>query len=343
MQSKYLTFDYFSKCISDPMTEVYDVLDNVNHPEYEKLKSDLISIDKIDLEKHVVENNVDFFIDEREEDKDLERRIFYLAYMLRNDIARMRIMKLLDINDKPSPYNSSNLKGLIIDKNNLASVNQFNIDNYGFEKRNLVYTLCPILGQSNSSYWLFHAILKYTREKDINFRVRLDPFIEIPLIDYRPMFYKMLVHGKPLDWKRLSTLRNDEFGQWFDEKEYNRIGFTDYVWSPRDKKIHFTCEELPKSTFKGIKTSRYFHAIFNKETGGIGHCDGAIRVYSDDELNDRANYHVKDAKVRKAGKRIKIFQYESSENQNKEIDQDIFCHLAKAFFVWNDDVQFYFI
>ncbi len=341
MISQYLTFDYFSRSLLDPMFEVFEVLDNNNHPENERLKIDLNTIDKIDLEKYVIKNHIDFHLD-RVENKDIGRRAYYFVHKLHKDIARIRIKKLLDINDRPAPYNSSNLGGLFIDKNHLAPIDQFSIDNYGFEKGNLVYTLCPILEQSNSSYWIFIAILKFTKEKKINFKIRLNPFIEIPLNDYQPMFYKMLVHGKPLDWKKLLSLRNDDFGQWFDEKEYNRMGFTDYVWSPKDNEVHFTCEELPKYNFKGIKSSRYFHAIFNKNTGGIKHCDGAIRIYSNNELSNRAKFHVKDAEVRKVGKRIKIFQYESKENMDKEIDQDTFCQLVTNFFVWNDDVQLYF-
>lgn len=341
MVSKFLTFDYFSRSLSDPMFEVFELFENVNHPENHKLKIDLQNIDNLELETYVIAHQIDFFLN-REENKDFGRRVHYLVYLLDKDIARIRTEKLLEVLERPSPYNSNNLRELIIDKNHLASIDQFNIDNFGFEKDNWVYTLCPILEQSNSSFWIFQAILRFTREKNINFKIRLDPFIEIPLSDYRPMFYKMLVHGKQLDWQKLLNLRNDDFGQWFDEKDYNRMGFTDYVWSPKDNEVHFTCEELPKNNFKGIKTSRYFHAIFNKQTGGIKHCDGAIRVYSEDELNNRSGFHIKDAEVRKVGKRIKIFQYESKDNKDKEIDQDTFCQLATNFFVWNKDVQMYF-
>lgn len=341
MTSQYQTFDYFSKNLIDPQFKVFDVLDNNNHPEHERLMFDLNNIDKTDLEKYVIESNVDFYLD-RVENKDIGRRAHYLVDKLHKDIARVRIEKLLDKNARPAPYDSNNLSELYIDKNFLASIDQFKTDNYGFEKGNLVYTLCPILEQSNSSYWIFIAILKFAKENKINFKIRLAPFIEIPLNDYQPMFYRMLVYGKPLDWQKILSLRNDDFGRWFDEKEYNRNGFTDYVWSPKDNEVHFTCEELPKFDFKGIKSSRYFHAIFNKATAGIKHCDGAIRIYSDYELNNRVNFHVRDTEARKIGKRIKIFQYENKDNMDKEIDQDTFCQLVINFFVWNDDIQSYF-
>jgi len=252
------------------------------------------------------------------------------------------IKKLLDTNPKPAPYDSKNLTGLDVDKNNLVSIHLFNLENNRLQWRNKVYTLCPMLEQSNSSYWIFQAILKFAIQDGVNFKIRLDPFIEVSETEYNPMFHKMLVHGKPLDWQKMSTLRNDDFGKWYNEKEYDKTGFTDYVWAPKNDEIHFTCEELPKLDFNEIRTSRYFHAIFNKGTGGIKHCDGAIRVYSEDELEFRSKKHVKDPEVRKAGKRIKIFQFESNDNLKKEISQDTFCHLATNYFVWNEDVQKYF-
>ncbi len=335
MPSHYITFDYFSKHMLDPMFELFDVLDNKNHPENKNLYNDLKSIDKNELEAFVKINPIDFLID-RFKNKDIGRRAYYLINKLQQDIARVRIEKLLDINDRPAPYNLKNLRNIHLDKNFLVPIDSFKIDNEGFEKDGFVYTLCPILNRSNSSHWIFRTILKLSKEKGINFKIRLDPFKEILVKDYFLMSYKMFVYGKSLDWQKLIKLRNDEHGKWTNES--NTV-ITDYVWSPKDNEIHFTCEELPNLDNKEIKSSRYFHAIFDKKTGGINHCDGAIRIYSDYELNNRIKYHVKDSNVRKAGKRIKIFQFESNCNG---IDQDMFCQLVTSFFVWNDDIQKYF-
>jgi hypothetical protein len=178
---------------------------------------------------------------------------------------------------------------------------------------------------------------------NISFKIRLDPLKEIHKDQYNPMFYKMHVHGKPLDWNSLTLLRVDEFGQWFNEKDYEKTGFTDYVWSPKkDGKIHFTCEEVPKLEYNGIHTSRYFHAIFDKNTESVTHCDGAIRYYTKDEIENRVRFQVKDPEVRRVGKRIKIFQYDSIENNQVGLSQSDFCDLAINFFVWNNDVIKYF-
>jgi hypothetical protein len=300
-----------------------------------------MSIDEIELNKFVGNQHIDHLINPSE-NKDIQRRAYFFVNNLHHLIHTERLRILLDVKERPDPYNNTNLQGLDIDKHKLALINQFDLNNFGLQRGDLVYTLCPILEQLNSSYWIFQSILKLARQEKINFKLRLDPFIEIPVNDYHPIFYKMFVHGRPLNWEKLLSLRNDDYGQWFDEKEYNRIGFTDYVWSPKKDELHFTCEELPKIDSIGLKNSRYFHAIINKKTGGIKHCDGAIRLFSDDDLKIRLKFHIKDSIVTKSGRRIKIFQYESHENSGIEINQDNFSKIAVSFFVWNNDVQNYF-
>ncbi len=334
----YKTLDYFARNLMDPMFEVFEVLDNKEHPQHENLMSDIRNIDSHDLDLFVEKHHIDSFLNRRE-DKELGKRAYYIVFNLQNEIANSRIRKLSNFDTLPQPYDSKNLLNIEYDKNYLISTNQFDLSFYRFQVNDYVYELCPVTGASNSNYWIFQAILKCIHKSKVNFKVRLDPFIEIQSDNYQPMMYKMHVHGKPLDWNKLITLRNEDFGQWFNEQDNS---FTDYVWAPKDNEIHFTCEEYPCHNFDGLSTSRYFHAIFNKNTGGIKHCDGAIRVYDDIEIESRHKFHIKQAEVRKVGERIKIFQFESKENQGKEIVQDDFCQLAVNFFVWNHDVQNYF-
>ncbi len=341
MESSLQTLEYFSRCLIPPLYEVFDILYNPEHQEFNRLLHDLGSIDDISLNFFVVERQIDHLINNNE-DIDTVRRAYCLIERLQLEISRSRIDQLLLKTKRPNPYNSENLKDKIIDQNHLIFIHQFNLDNFRLQWSDKVYMICPTTAQSNSSYWIFQTLLKYTIKDRMNFKIRLDPLLEIPEFDYHPLEYRMTVHGKPLDWDKLKSLRNDDFGQWFDDKEYNRIGFTDYVWAPRDSEIHFTCEELPKPQLKGLKSSRYFHAIFNKKNGKIIHCDGAIRVYSDYELEERSKYHVKDSEVRKAAKRIKIFQFESQDNLGQEIEQEAFTDLVTSFFVWNYDIQMYF-
>jgi len=320
------------------MWEVFAVLDQKTHPQYRNLISDIETIDNYDLDNFVIEHQIDSILG-RQDNKDLGRRAYYTVFKLQKEITKERIKKLLEFDKRPEPYNSENLSKITLDKNNLIATNQFDLEYYRFQYDKYVYELCPTKESSNSSYWIFQAIFKCIHNSGLVFKVRLDPFKEIRPEDYNPMMYKMYVHGKPLNWEKLLGLRTDDFGKWFNERDSS---FTDYVWAPMDSEIHFTCEEYPSFSYNGLNTSRYFHAIFNKDSGSIKHCDGAIRVYDDVEIISRGKFHVRQAEVRKVGSRVKIFQFDSNENQNMEICQDDFSQLAVNFFVWNQDVQYYF-
>lgn len=335
MKQPFLTFDYFASNLLDPIFEVFEVLGNNSHSEYNNLLNDIGGFSQEELNKYFQENHIDE-LNWSVENKEQFRRAYYLVHLLQKNIAKERLKKLTLQNRKPPPYNSKNLIDIELDEHFLASVDQFNLESFGYRKNGFVYTLCPTIEQSNSSYWISQAIMKFTKEKGLNFKIRLDPFIEIAVNKYSPILYKMLVHGRPLDWNRLKNLKNEEFGKWINEKSYNNVGSTDFVWKPMKHEVHFTCEELPKLEYCEFRGGRYFHAIFDKSTGKIKHCDGAIRIYNEDELAKRSKFHVRNSEVRKVGKRVKIFQI------NNDIDQDIFCQLATNFFVWNEDVLRYF-
>lgn len=121
-----------------------------------------------------------------------------------------------------------------------------------------------------------------------------------------------------------------------NEKEDCDYSITDYVWHIKENEIHFTCEELLAMGNCIIRGSHYFHAIFSKATGFITHCDGAIRIYNENELVDRMRFHVRSADARKVGKRVKIFQ------TNDFLTHEEFSQLVMSFFVWNQDVFSYF-
>ncbi|MGJ3235412.1 hypothetical protein [Marivirga sp.] len=333
---------YFCGSLMDPMFEVFEILDNENHDEHRNLQYDLKSLNLKEVDEFVKKHHIEHLIGSQE-DKDEAKRAYFLVYILQYQINLKRKDKLTEPTTRPAPYNFSNLINIEFNKNQLVMMDDFDLSLFSISHGGMVYMLCPVNENSNSSYWISQAIFKQQITNKVNFKIRLDPLKEIPLSQYNPMMYRMHVHGKPLDWEYLKTLRFDDFGQWFNENEYDKAGFTDYVWSPKkDGTIHFTCEEVPKAGYLGIRSSRYFHAIFNKKTGRINHCDGAIRFYTEDELIHRVQFQVKDPEARKVGKRIKIFQYDSKDNNEFELKQDDFCDLAVNFFVWNHDVLSYF-
>jgi len=319
------------------MFHIFDVLDDKKHPQHDLLKEDLAQIDAEELEKFCDNHHIAFHI-QSWEDKDLGRRAYYLIDYLQKQIAIERIKAMLCTDERPKPYDSPNLKSTLIDKNHLISLNELEPDGYGLFLNGYAYLLTPSIRGSNSSYWVFDAIMKIASQgnNDLDrFKVRLDPFIEKPLAEYRPMGYKMTIYGLPLNWERLQNLKEEDHGQFMDENNDTGKGRTDYVWKPIGHELHFTCEELPTENACAYRGSRYFHAIFEKGSGKIIHCDGAIRIYDLNELGDRKQYHVRRPEARKVGKRIKIFQIDTP------LSQKDFSKLVSSFFVWNDDLYQY--
>ncbi len=332
MQEKLKLFDYFKNSLEDALFGVTEIIYDPNHSQYQNAMIDIENIDKTELEEFVIAQKIDRFLDDKENPY-LEKCKWYLISKIQNDIAKSRLEALTE---NILPYNSTNLENLQVRENQLVSIREFELYNNGFKYNNYVYSLTHILNGSNSSYWITQSIFSLASNNNLNFKIRIDPFIEIHHSEYSPMSYKMTIYGKPLDWERLKTLREEEYGQWMNDDGLSNNNITDYVWRPEDNEIHFTCEELPNIEEVEIRGSRYFHAIFNKETGKIIHCDGAIRIYSKEELENRLQFHVRKAEVRKVGKRVKIFQLD------EEIEQDAFITLITNFMVWNHDVLAYF-
>jgi hypothetical protein len=331
----FKTLSHFCHSLLDPRWETYTILDDASHDKHHLLKSDLASLNTDDIRRFGEKYDIDFWLSSKEDPQD-ERRTEYFVHLMQRAVAAERLKELLKRVRRPLPY-LHNLKDIALDGHHLISTEIFTGSPFACVYGDYGYELCPATGASNSSYWTTNAVMKIERERNVHFRIRLNPFIEKPLREYRPMQYRMTIYGIPLSWERLKKLKADEFGQWMNEKADGDHSMTEYVWRPNDKELHFTCEELPREEEIVYRGSRYFHAIFDKATGLIKHCDGAIRFYDVDGLQLRRQFHVRQPEVIKAGKRIKIFQIDKTQLHHED-----FVLLAKSFFVWNDDVQRYF-
>jgi hypothetical protein len=164
--------------------------------------------------------------------------------------------------------------------------------------------------------------------------VRLDPFLFGPADTFPTLFYRMWMYGRPLDWNRISRLQQPEHGRWLPGTISHRSQFTDFSWSSRDNEVHFVCEEIPTLESVLYEPSRYLHAIYMPDAGSIGHLDGAIRLFTPEEIATRSALHVRNAG--KLGWRQKIFR------TDQPVPRETFSAVTQTFFVWNLDIQNYF-
>ena len=319
------SLEYFSHRLLDPLYELEHIIQDSNHPEYNNLLYDIKHIDKDQLQEYVEKENIDIHIIDKS-NIDFERRKMYLQMrLLYNAIAKKRLELL------SSSVMYKGLTSLKLTDDNLMELSEFRNERKGLTYGNWGYRLCPTIKQDNSSYWLFETLMNLSHQGKKVF-IRLDPLIEIPLTEYNPIQHRMEVYCPPLDWEQIKQLKNENHGQFMDERTN---AMTDYIWKPCDNEIHFTCEELPPSDDWEYRGSRYFHAIIDKLTGQLVHCDGAIRIYDFDELEKRKSLQLKDSETRKVGKRIKIFRIDDT------LERSLFSQLVSSFYVWNEDVKNY--
>ncbi|MGA2111730.1 MAG: hypothetical protein ABSG98_06215 [Anaerolineales bacterium] len=265
--------------------------------------------------------------------KQEEARRDIIGSAIAREVNSMRIalLRAAAADKRPAPYNHSSLCDIQITEEALVDLEAFDISRKALTRNGFVFELAPTLPALNSGYWLIRNLFR--ESKSVSKFIRLDPLCIQPLDTYRGAEYKMWVYGVPLNWAKLSRLREDQHGRWIPDPLATPSAFTDVVWSPRLPEIHFACEEVPNQDQVAERASRYLHSIFLPSEGYFTHVDGAIRFYSPRELEARLQTHVR--KAGKVGQRVKIFRAEG------RIDPLTWSSLAASFFVWNYDVMRY--
>lgn len=250
---------------------------------------------------------------------------------------RLGLLSEAHVQDTVKPYDHPDLDDVVPDSDGLVSFESFCCDRHffpGLKRKQTVFEVLPSLAKAvNSMYWTLRELVKITTK--VRVKIRLDPLLVHDMSSYRPMFFKMLIWGRSLDWHRISELKQEEHLRWSPNPGWPQdVEFTDMVWTPRDNEIHVTCEEVPKLGAYRFRGSRYLHSIYVPDRHAFIHCDGAIRIYTREELLCRHQAHVR--QIGKVGKRIKTFLVEG------EFSADEWTNLSCSYFVWNDDFQNYF-
>ena len=267
-------------------------------------------------------------------DNDREARIWAGAEILSHAIAVRRWEVLLEdsLSDRPPPYDDPALADLTPDDEHLVPLREFEFDGSRLVRNGHAFLMLSTTGAPHSTYWLLRSC--YMQGLQEHVRVRLDPFLHGPVDSFHAMDYRMLVYGRPLDWRRVDRLRHTEHGRWYPGARSHSSEFTDFAWTPRREEVHFLCEEVPAVRASISQAGRYFHAVYLPSKASIAHLDAAMRIYSNSEVVARHAKHVRHAG--KVGFREKVLRIDNL------VARSVLSSICQAFFVWNEDVRQYF-
>jgi hypothetical protein len=260
-------------------------------------------------------------------------RIWIVERLLVEEAARRRL-KILGASAPAGtlPYTAECLRQMKVDGEGMVRVADFGFNDATLSTDEFSFTVCSTTESPNSTYWLLRSF--YNRGIADCVSVRLDPFLWGRSDSFPQTMYKMIVYAKPVNWDGIGKLKEIHHGQMRADNPHENGELTEFLWEPRNDGIHFVCEELPSDRSVGYRAARYLHAIYDPRKSTIIHFDGALRIYSVAQLEERRKLHLRYAG--KAGIRTKVFRID------QPLDRDAFSLIAQAFFVWNRDLVAYF-
>lgn len=326
---------FFAASPIGPLLEVGQVAREEDHHLFKAINKsfDLVPIDVLaqvfaddnfaGLYGHLSQTEKEWFAKEWTIIEELNRRIRQ---------RRMSYVLNQNVENRPAPYNEPELSDIVVSTDGLVPLSEFDVEESVLLRNGCAYSILPSTPSENSSYWITRALLAEGLQDRA--WVRLDPLIRGPASQFPRMAYRMLWWGPPLLWKDVGNIKRESFGRWAPGSLGQKSEFTDFAWVPRGDEIHLFLEEMPKRNEVDIVGSRYFHVIFSKKIECVLHLDGAIRIYSEDEWDQRKDVHVH--RTGKVGKRVKVFRLDEPTNP------DVVSSLGGTFFVWNYDVSHFF-
>lgn len=124
---------------------------------------------------------------------------------------------------------------------------------------------------------------------------------------------------------------------------FSNITETQFYWHPQDDENSFQCEELcdrENITFDQGKTwlwgCRYVHSMINRNTGNPNHLDGAIRIYTDEQIIERLDDKTDIKKYGKDAEYKKLWRIDNDFSVSK------WKELISAFYRDNQLIGEYF-
>ena len=326
---------YFAASPIGPLLGLGRVAREENHPLFSGIKRtfDLVQSDLL-AQVFADENFNGLYSKVSQEEKEWFAREWIIIEELNRRNRLRRINYLLNQNEvsRPIPYNDPELSDLEVSSDKLVPLSKFYVEEGVLLRKGQAYTILPPTPSENSSYWITRALL--TGGLQDRTWVRLDPMIRGKANKFPRMSYRMLWWGPPLLWKDVGNIKKESFGRWFPASLSHKSEFTDFAWVLRGEETHLFLEEMHKRNDIGIAGSRYFHVIFSNTKEYVVHLDGAIRIYSEDEWDQRKGVHVN--RTGKIGKRTKVFRID------EPIQLDVVSSLGGTYLLWNYDVSHFF-
>ena len=260
-------------------------------------------------------------------------RVWIAERLLIEESARRRLECLCSpVSHETAPYSLDCLQDIQVDDEGMVRLVNFAYNQATLARDRFSFTLCSTTDCPNSTYWLLRSFWEAGVADHVS--VRLDPFLWGSSDSYPQTMYKMLMYATPVNWEDMGNLRETAHGRFQADKSPDKSELTEFAWSPRDDGVHFICEELPPKERIGFVAARYLHAIYDPPSESITHFDGALRIYTGEQLDERHRAHVRNSG--KTGTRRKIFRIDAP------ISRNAFSLIAQAFFVWNRDLATYF-
>jgi hypothetical protein len=319
---------------SDPSGVTFaleEIAEDSNHYLAQELEQMLTSVNAQTLSNQKSDPQFLFLYGDRSmDDQDRQARLCVVSQYVQRTIDRLRLDLLAAAPDseRPRPYDHPALSDIDLSEEQLVPLTEFEVDGLALVRRGHAFAPVPAVNGQNAAYWFMQTVVRRGLRDAVS--VRLDPLMNRSSAAFPRVEYRMWLYGRHLDLTQLVGLSEEQFGRWLPGRLSRSVEFTDYVWSPRDGKLHLTLEELPKLDDIRIRGSRYLHAIYDPSEELIIHLDGAIRVYEQEQWARRAGNHVRNSG--KAGIRIKMFRV------NREVNVEDLTSLAACYFVWNYDV-----
>jgi hypothetical protein len=325
--------DIFARSYDPPFWIIEEVLASGGAQVKAALNAALEQISDVAVAGLDQDTNARLIVMFRSNNQRVRAKLYLLSRVIERELQQRRIVEITTgVASRSQPYDHPVLRDVAVDADGLVPLSAFKIYGDALCRNGEAFFVLPAVPSTNSNYWLLQNIQRHNLTDTV--RVRLDPLLHGPETELAGRFYRMDVYGKPLDWDRISGLREVEHGRWMPGPLSRKGLFTDYAWIPHANEVNFVCEELPPVSEADIRGARYLHAVFDKERKCLTHLDGAIRTYTAADLELRSRLHVRNAG--KCGQRAKIFR------TDYPVDPAVMADIVSAFFVWNDDVARYF-